>query len=70
MLGVELPVDLEKRLTNLMETTGQSQKFVIIQALTEYLEEYEDSLIAISRLEKNGKRISFNELEKELDMDR
>jgi len=70
MAAVIIPKELNERFSALAENTGREKSVVINQALTEYLEEYEDLLVAKSRLEKGGKEISFLEMEKQLGLDR
>ncbi|HQH70774.1 MAG TPA: ribbon-helix-helix domain-containing protein [bacterium] len=70
MLGVRLPSDLEERLTNLAELTGRTKSYYVKKALSSWLDEHEDTLIALARLEKKGKRIPLKQLEKELGLDR
>lgn len=70
MVTVQLPEDIDNRLNIIAQKTGCSKTDFMIQALEEWLGDYEDSLIALSRLEQGGKRIPFEELEKELGLDR
>jgi len=67
MLTLKLPLDLETRLNNLAEKTHRPKSFYMREALTEYLEEHEDSFLALERLnDKNAKYLSSIELEKNL----
>lgn len=58
----------EDRLEKLAEQTGRSKSYYIREAVREYLEEYEDYLIALSRLEERGERVTLEELEQELEL--
>ena len=69
MLTIRLNNDLENRLITLSEKTGRSKSYYLRQALQIYLEEKEDYLLAISRLEKKNPRISIEDLEKKLGLE-
>lgn len=70
MLAIRLPVEIEERLAKLAKSTGRTKTFYVRQAILQYLDDLEDSYIAIDRLEKSGKRWAQKELEQEVDMDR
>jgi len=53
MLTFRLPVQMEKRLNRLSKRTGRPKSYYAKKALGEFLEEHEDYLIAIARLEEN-----------------
>ena len=69
MLTIRLNDDLENRLIALSQKTGRPKSYYVRQAIHAFLEEKEDYLLAISRLEKNNPRISLAELEKKLGLD-
>lgn len=69
MLAVRLPEQLESRLLALSEKTHRSKSYYVKQALEEFLEDQEDYLLAVTRLEKNNPRISLAEMEKHLDLE-
>ncbi len=69
MLTIRLNNDLENRLIALSQKTGRPKSYYVRQAIQDFLEEKEDYLLAISRLEKNNPRISLAELEKKLGLD-
>ena len=69
MLAVRLPENLEQRLTDLSEQTHRSKSFYVKQALSSFLDDHEDRLIAIARLEENNPRISLEEMERRLDLE-
>ena len=52
-VAVRLNGRLEERLERLAERTGRSRSLHIRRALEEYLDEQEDCLIALQRLEEN-----------------
>jgi RHH-type rel operon transcriptional repressor/antitoxin RelB len=67
MLTLKLPADLESRLNRLSEKTRRPKSYYMREALSEYLEEYEDAYLALERLnERNAKYLSTKELEKRL----
>ena len=70
MLTVRLPVDMEKRLSRLSKRTGRPKSYYAKKAIREFLEEQEDYLISISRLEDNLPPISLAEVVKQLGLDR
>ena len=67
MLTLKLPADLEGRLNRLAEKTKRPKSYYMREALSEYLEEYEDAYLALERLtDRNAKYLSTKELEKRL----
>jgi RHH-type rel operon transcriptional repressor/antitoxin RelB len=70
MLTVRLPAEMEKRLSRLAKRTGRPKSFYAKKAIGEFLEEQEDYLIAISRLEENLPSIPLAEVVKQLGLDR
>ena len=69
MLSLRLSNDVESRLNQLAERTGRTKTFYAKEAILKYLDDIEDTYIAINRLEKPSKRISLEEVEKELGLD-
>ncbi len=64
-VSVRLPVDIAKRLDELAKSLDRPKTYIVTKALREYLEEYEDYLIALHRLnDKNDRVISEKELVK------
>jgi len=62
-VSVRLPEDIAKRLDELAKSLDRSKTYIVTKALREYLEEYEDYLIALHRLnDKNDRVISDKEL--------
>jgi RHH-type rel operon transcriptional repressor/antitoxin RelB len=70
MLTVRLPADMEKRLSRLSKRTGRPKAYYAKKAIGEFLEDQEDYLIAISRLEDNLPPIPLAEVVKRLGLDR
>ena len=52
-IAVRLNARLEERLERLAKRTGRSKSLYVRRALEEYLDEQEDYLIALQRLEEN-----------------
>ncbi len=66
MLALRLSADLEKRLDELARTTGRSKSCYARLAIEEFLQDQEDYLLAINRLEKNLPGIPIDEVERRL----
>jgi RHH-type rel operon transcriptional repressor/antitoxin RelB len=69
MLSLRLSNDVESRLNKLAETTGRTKSFYAKEAILKYLDDMEDTYIAINRLETPSKRISLEDVETELGLD-
>jgi RHH-type rel operon transcriptional repressor/antitoxin RelB len=69
MLSLRLSDDVETRLAQLAETTGRTKTFYAKEAIMKYLDEMEDTYIAISRVENPGKRLSMADVDAELGLD-
>ncbi len=69
MLSLRLSDDVENRLNQLAETTGRTKTFYAKEAILKYLDDMEDTYIAINRLETPSKRISLEDVESELGLD-
>ena len=64
-VSVRLPEDVAKRLDELARSLDRPKTYIVTKALREYLEEYEDYLTALHRLnDKDDKIISGKELVK------
>ncbi len=62
-VSVRLPEDVVKRLNVLARSLDRPKTYIITKALREYLEEYEDYLIALHRLnDKDDRVVSEREL--------
>ncbi len=66
MLALRLPPDLEKRLEELARKTGRSKSYYARLAIEEFLQDQEDYLLAINRLEKDLPGIPIDEVERRL----
>ena len=69
MLAIRLPENLEERLSHLAAQTHRSKSYYVKQALQDFLDEQEEHLIALSRLEKKGPRLTLEEMERRLDLE-
>lgn len=64
-ISVRLPEDIAKRLEVLAKSLERPKTYIVTKALREYLEEYEDYLVALHRLnDKNDRVVSEKELVK------
>ncbi len=69
MLSVRIPDQLENRLSELAQETNRSKSYYVQRALEEFLEDQEDYLIALARLEEKGPNISLADAKKELGLE-
>lgn len=69
MLAVRLPDNLEERLSQLAKQTHRSKSYYVKQAIQDFLDEQEDRLIALSRLEKKNSRLTLEEMEDRLGLE-
>lgn len=69
MLAVRLPENVEQKLGVLAKATGRSKSYYARQAIMTFLEDREDYLLALSRLEAKNPRLTLEELERRLDLD-
>lgn len=70
MLTVRLTPQIETRLARLAKRTGRSKSHYAKQAIAEFLDDQEDYLIAISRLEDDLPSIPLDKVAKRLGLDR
>lgn len=70
MLAIRLPAEIEKRLTALAKRTGRTKTYYATEAILQYMDDLEDTYLAVERLEKAGKRWTQEELEQDVDLDR
>lgn len=64
MLAIRLSDETEKRITDLAQRTGRSKSYYVRKAIESYLEDQEDYLSAISRLEEKNDCITLQELKR------
>ena len=70
MLTVRLTPTLEKRLARLSKRTGRAKSYYVKHALAEFLDEQEDYLVAMSRLQDDFESIPLKDVVKRLGLDR
>lgn len=66
MLAVRLPENLEQRLSELAANTHRPKSYYVKQALQDFLDDHEEHLLAIARLEQKNPRYSLEEMEQRL----
>jgi RHH-type rel operon transcriptional repressor/antitoxin RelB len=69
MMAIRLPAEIDDRLTALAKRTGRTKTYYAREAILRFIDDMEDTYIAIERLEKPVKRLTMAEAEKELGMD-
>ncbi|MCF6112633.1 MULTISPECIES: hypothetical protein [Mesorhizobium] len=70
MLNVELPTALEKRLEIVARKTGRTKHDVVVAAIVEQIQDLEDGLIALERLnDDKGDWLSLAEVKERLGLD-
>lgn len=69
MLSVRIKEALEERLAELTNKTHRSKSYYVERALEQFLDEYEEYLIALSKLEEEGPNVSLDEVKKQLGLD-
>ena len=61
MLAIKLSPDVEQRLKVIAERTGRSQSEHASEAIVRYLEDLEDEMIALERLERTERRWTLDD---------
>ncbi|RWP61333.1 CopG family transcriptional regulator [Mesorhizobium sp.] len=70
MLNVELPTALEERLEIVARKTGRTKHDVVVAAIVEQIQDLEDGLIALERLnDDKGDWLSLAEVKERLGLD-
>ena len=69
MLAIRLPADIEKRLDDLAHKTGRTKTYYAREAILNYIEDLEDTYVALKRMENPSKQWTLDELEKEIDLE-
>ena len=70
MLAIRLPAEIEKRLTTLAKRTGRTKTYYATEAILQYMDDLEDTYLAVERLEKAGQRWTQEDLEQGIDLER
>lgn len=66
MLALRLPPEIERRLDVLAKRTGRTKSFYAREAILRHLEDIEDFHLATRRMKRGGKRVTLDELERDL----
>ena len=66
MIAIRLPAEIDERLTVLAKRTGRTKTYYAREAILRYIDELEDSYIAVERLEHARRRLSMEEADQEL----
>lgn len=69
MLTVRLSNEIEQRVAILSQKTGRSKSYYVRKAIEGFLDDQEDYLLALSRLEEKNKRIPFDEVKRLVEME-
>ncbi len=64
--SIRLESEIERKLETLARKTGRTKTWYIRQAIREYLEEWEDFHLALTRLEKERGEIDLKEVRRRL----
>jgi RHH-type rel operon transcriptional repressor/antitoxin RelB len=68
MLAIRLPIEIEERLSSLASKTGRSKTYYARKAILEFIEDMEDTYLALERLETKQKVWTQEDLEVNLDL--
>lgn len=68
MLAIRLPSEIEERLATLASKTGRTKTYYARKAILEFIEDMEDSYLALERLETVQKKWTQKALEENLDL--
>ena len=68
-IAVRLNKELHQRLSDHATQTGRSKSFYVKRAIAQYIEDMEDTYLAIDRIENSEGRVSMEETKRILDVD-
>ncbi len=69
MLALRLPENIEHRLELLSKRTGRTKSYYAKIAIESFLEDREDYLLAVQRLEEKNPRISLEKVRRLLELE-
>ena len=69
MLAIRLPTDVENRLVALATKTGRTKTYYARKAILEFIEDMEDTYLALDRLETTQKTWKQEDLEADVDLE-
>ena len=70
MPAINVPADIEERLTDLAAKAGRSRDDVVREALLTYLEDLEDAFIAVERLKSLRRTTPLEEVMQKYESER
>jgi predicted transcriptional regulator len=70
MISIELDPEVERKLASIARETGKPESAIMNKALLEYFEDQDDYREGIASLHRNEPRVKFEQLERELGLDR
>ena len=68
MLAIRISEEIERRLQELADKTGRTKTYYARKAILDFLEDMEDTYLALERLETPEKSWTQEELEREIDL--
>lgn len=69
VLPIRLPKAIDDRLIRLAKVTGRTKTYYAREAILTYLEDIEDTYLALQRLETKGTYLTTAEMEKKLELE-
>ena len=70
MLAVRLDPTMDEKLSRLAQETGRSKSYYVKQAISDFLEEREDYLLALAVLERGETKRPLSEVRRDLGLER
>ncbi len=67
-MNVEIPKPIHRKIARLASRFGKTENDCVVEALQEWIEDREDYLVAAERLKAPGRRLTTEEVERELDL--
>ena len=68
-MNVRIPEKLGNRLEHMAQETGHTKSYYIRKALEEFIEDREDYILAVARLEENNPSYTLEEVKREFGLD-
>lgn len=69
MLEIQLPKDIEDRLSLMANKTGRTKTYYAREAILNYLDDLEDTYYALEAINNMNRLLTLEEVEKELGLD-
>ena len=67
-MNVAIPEAIHKKISQLALRLGKTEDDCVMEALQEWIEDREDYLVAAERLKNPGRRLTTEEVERELEL--